>query len=53
MESSWLIQESTDLKPDYFGDVKSFSENNKASYYKVILQMFYHKSIKVNQAGSF
>ena len=28
MEGSWLIQESPGLKPDFFGDIKSFSKKS-------------------------
>ena len=54
LKISWsTIQQYPGLKPDYFGDIKSFSKKVDAFHYKAIFEIFYHKLIQVKQDGSF
>ena len=43
IDSNWLVQESPGLKPDCFGDVKSFSEKMKTCCFKVTVETLYRK----------
>ena len=43
IESSWLMQESSGLKPGCVGDIKSFLKNSWAFYHKAFVQLIYHR----------
>ena len=53
MDRSWLVHESSDLKPDWLGGITLFSVKNPYMLLYDILQIFFQQQEAKILAGSF